>query len=144
MTTSEAWLLSIRRDLVRRIHINPWYQEDEILDAPAAEREAIGGLAMRLTKRARARYALHRRILSDLDAPEARLNQKLTAWWDLSFPAFRDEVKKAVKREIAVRERDDWEEWLEAQRARHREHTDAIVRPETLLNARLRALRPES
>jgi hypothetical protein len=115
-----------------------------IPDAPAAEREPIGALAMQITEQAKARYALHRRaqrrILSDLGGPQARLNQKLTAWCDLSFASFRDEVKKALKREIAVRERDNWEEWLEVQRARHREHTDAIIRLETQLNARVYAL----
>jgi Eco57I restriction-modification methylase/N-6 DNA Methylase len=112
-----------------------------IPDAPAAEREAIGALAMQITEQAKARYALHRRarrrIQSDLAGEGRSLNQKLTAWWDLDFPAFREEVKKALKREIAVKERDDWEEWLDAQRARHRDHTEAIIRLETQLNERV-------
>ncbi len=35
-----------------------------IPDAPAAEREAIGALAMQITEEARARYALHRRTMA--------------------------------------------------------------------------------
>lgn len=110
-----------------------------IPDAPAAEREAIGALAMELTAAARARYTLHqrarRRILSDLGVEGKQLNQKLTAWWDLEFSAFRDEIRKVFKREIAVKERDDWEEWLAEQRRRHAEHTAAIIAGETALNA---------
>lgn len=94
-----------------------------------------------MTEQAKARYGLHRRaqrrILGDLGGPGAKLNQKLTAWWDLDFPAFREETRKALKREIAVRERDDWQEWLELQRAKHREHTEAIIRLETQLNERV-------
>jgi hypothetical protein len=112
-----------------------------IPDASAAEREAIGALALRITEAAKARYELHRRararILSDLGAPGKGLNQRLTAWWELSFPAFRDEIRKVFKREIAVKERDDWEEWLLAQREHHTAHTAAIVAGETELNARV-------
>jgi hypothetical protein len=51
-------------------------------DAPAADRLAIGDLAMQIT--AEARYELHRRarnrILADLGTPDKALNQKPTAW----------------------------------------------------------------
>jgi hypothetical protein len=109
-----------------------------------AEREAIGGLAMAITEQARARYALHqatrRRIQADLGTPGTPLNQKLTAWWALDFPALRAEVKKVFKRDIALRERDEWEAWLAGQRAAHARHTAVIVCLETDLNARVYAL----
>lgn len=112
-----------------------------IPDAPEPERQAIGELAIRITDEAKARYRLHQRarsrILSDLGAPGKALNQKLTAWWELEFPAFREELRKVFKREIAVKERDDWEEWLGEQRRRHEQHTAAIVAGETELNARV-------
>ncbi|MGN6672048.1 MAG: hypothetical protein ACTHMA_02030, partial [Thermomicrobiales bacterium] len=115
-----------------------------IPDAPDAEREAIGALARQLTTEARARYDLHthtrRRISADLGAPGKALNQKLTAWWELDFAAFRAELRKVFKRDIAVKERDEWEAWLAAQRAAHAQHTAAIVRLETELNARVYAL----
>ncbi|MGI9179612.1 MAG: Eco57I restriction-modification methylase domain-containing protein, partial [Longimicrobiaceae bacterium] len=83
-----------------------------IPDPPPAERERIGALATEITTRARERYTLHRRvrhrIASDLGAGRP-LNRRLTDWWTLDFPAFRAEVKKALKREIPVRERDEWE-----------------------------------
>jgi hypothetical protein len=115
-----------------------------IPDAPAAEREAIGDLAMNITELARTRYALHQRsrqrILDDLGTPDRKLNLKLTAWWDLDFPAFRAEIKKVFKQDIPVRERDEWDEWLTVQREKHAAHTAEIVKLETDLNARVYAL----
>jgi hypothetical protein len=112
-----------------------------IPDAPEPERQVIGDLAMQITAAARARYAVHqrarRRIQNDLGVEGKKLNQKLTAWWDLDFPAFREEIRKVFKREIPVKERDDWEEWLAEQRRRHDEHTAAIIAGETALNARV-------
>ena len=86
-----------------------------IPDARAAEQEAIGELAMQITEIAKARYQFHRqsrhRILSDLRTPEGagKLNQKLTAWWELDFTSFRREVKKIFKRDVPLTERDEWE-----------------------------------
>ena len=57
-----------------------------IPDAPTVDRDAISALALATTEHARARYAVHRqtrhRILTDLGAPGATLNQKLSAWWE--------------------------------------------------------------
>ncbi len=80
------------------------------------------------------------RILTDLGAPGAALNQKLTAWWALDFPGFLGEVCKAFKREIPVRQRDDWEGWLAEQRGEHAQRTAEIVRLETQLNAQVYTL----
>lgn len=46
-------------------------------------------------------------------------------------------MRKALKREIALKERDDWEEWLAEQRRRHEQHTAAIIAGETELNTRV-------
>ncbi|MDQ2999225.1 MAG: hypothetical protein M3R61_19515, partial [Chloroflexota bacterium] len=81
-----------------------------------------------------------RRILADLGTPGKALNQKLTAWWNLDFPAFRAEIQKVFKRDIPLKDRDDWEEWLLARRAEHQQRTEAIVRMETELNACVYAL----
>jgi len=112
-----------------------------IPDAPTTDRDAIAGLALAITEHARARYAVHRqtrhRILTDLGAPGAKLNQKLTAWWELDFAGFLAQARAALKREIPVRQRDDWEEWLAAQRAEHERRTAEIVRLETELNRRV-------
>ncbi len=115
-----------------------------IPDAPAADRDAIGNLATAITAIARERYALHtrvrRRIAADLGGPGARLNQKLTAWWGLDFPAFRAQVATALKADIPLKERDAWDAWLAEQRAAHAAHTAEIVRLETDLNRRVYAL----
>lgn len=104
----------------------------------------IGDLALRITGEARARYELHRRarrrIQADLGVAGVNLNQKLTAWWALDFPAFRAEVQKIFKRDIPVKDRDDWDEWLQARRVEHQQRTAAIVEGETALNARVYAL----
>ncbi|MBI1880068.1 MAG: Eco57I restriction-modification methylase domain-containing protein, partial [Chloroflexi bacterium] len=128
-----------------------------IPDAPTVEREAIGQLAMAITEQARARYQLHRqsrrRVGADLGASRISgathregashlpgLNQKLTAWWELDFPAFRAEIKKVFKQDIPLAERDDWEAWLSQRRSQHRHYTDEIIRLETELNERVYAL----
>jgi len=115
-----------------------------IPDAPAAESDAIGVLAMAITEQARIRYILHtqvrHRIASDLGVVGKALNQRLTAWWNLDFPAFRAELLKVFKRDIALKERDDWEAWLAEQRAAHQHHTAEIVRLETELNSRVYTL----
>jgi hypothetical protein len=50
---------------------------------------------------------------------------------------FVKSVRVALKREIPVRQRDDWEAWLAAQRAEHEQRTAEIVRLETQLNSRV-------
>lgn len=109
--------------------------------ATPAERKIIGTLAMAITKQAHDRYALHQRvrhrIATDLDVAGRGLNQKLTAWWELDFQAFRAEVKKALKQEIPLRDRGDWEAWLSDGRAEHQQRTAEIVRLETELNERV-------
>jgi hypothetical protein len=93
---------------------------------------------MEITERACARYWLHEktrwRILSDLGVPGKKLNQKLTAWWNLDFPVFRAEVKKVFKKDTPLAERDEWEEWLMGRRAEHQRLTAEIVHLETELN----------
>ncbi len=42
-----------------------------------------------------------------------------------------------LKRELPVRQRDDWEEWLVARRAEHAQRTAEIVRLEMKLNSRV-------
>ena len=50
------------------------------------------------------------------------------------------EVRKAFKREIPLRQRDDWEGWLASCCAEHDRRTAEIVRLETQLNERVYAL----
>jgi hypothetical protein len=66
--------------------------------------------------------------------------QRRTAWWELDFPGLMAEVRKVFKREIPLRQRDDWEGWLASCRAEHDRRTAEIVRLETQLNGRVYAL----
>ena len=109
------------------------------------ERQALAALAQAITVQAQARYALHcavrHRIQQDLGSPTSKLNQKLTEWWNLpDLAALRAEVQKALKREIALKDRDEWEGWLAEQQQTHQTYTAEIIRLETDLNARVYAL----
>ncbi len=99
---------------------------------------------MRLTAEARARYALHartrHRIASDLGTPGKALNQKLTAWWDVPFFLFRAELQKVFKRDIPLKDRDDWDDLLTTRQAEHQRRTDTIITLEQALNTRVYAL----
>jgi hypothetical protein len=102
---------------------------------------ALGSIAQVISTCAGDRYVLHQktrhRILSDLGKPGAELNLKLTAWWELDFKGFREELKKALGTEIPLKQRDEWEAWLDAKRAEHERLTAEIVRLETELNAKV-------
>jgi len=99
---------------------------------------------MTITEHAQARYALHQRVRhrlqADLGTPEAKLNQKLTAWWEQDFSILRAEVKKVFKHDIPLADRDEWETWHIANRAEHARLTAEIIRLETELNTRVYAL----
>jgi hypothetical protein len=119
-------------------------EEFPIPNVPIGEREVFSEIAANITEQAKARYQLHRqsrhRILSDLGTPDQKLNQKLTAWWELDFATFRAEIKKVFKRDIPLAERDDWEAWLTDRQAKHQQYTAEIMRLETELNQRVYAL----
>jgi type I restriction-modification system DNA methylase subunit len=102
------------------------------------QRERIGGLAQHLTETARQRYEARRktmnRIVNDLGAPAGKLNQRLQEWWLLSFKEFREELAKAFKRDIPLKDRDDWERLLRDRTVEIAHLTEEIVRLETTLN----------
>jgi hypothetical protein len=144
MISNTAIALGERTGIMRYRLIDQYIRPLPIPDAAASERAAIGDLALRITDVAKARYGLHRRarrrVLSDLGTTGKGLNQKLTAWWELDFGAFRGEIQKVFKQDIPLKQRDDWEEWLLEQRATHAQHTATIMALETELNARVYAL----
>ncbi len=106
-----------------------------------AQRETIGSLAQQLTEVARQRYEVRRktayRIQSDLGTAQGKLNQRLELWWELSFKEVRDELVKVFKRDIPLKDRDDWEGLLRERGAEIGRLTDEIVRLETALNAQV-------
>ncbi|GER85664.1 hypothetical protein KTAU_42980 [Thermogemmatispora aurantia] len=102
------------------------------------QRQRIGTLARQLTEVARRRYSLRRRttqrIIRDLGAGQQKLSERLSEWWTLSFDAFREELRRSFKRDIPLKERDDWEALLSERRQEIEQLTAEIVRLETALN----------
>lgn len=95
-------------------------------------------LTQQLTETAKQRYEVRRkttyRIEHDLGTSQAKLNQKLTTWWELSFKEFREELVKVFKRDIPLKDRDDWEVLLKERSAEIGMLTGEIVRLEPELN----------
>jgi hypothetical protein len=92
----------------------------------------VDGTLHNKTSRNRVSSTFRHRLLTDLASPGARLSRKLESFHDLSFADFRAEVKRALKAEIPVRERGQWE-------ALHAEASTEIRR----LNAEIAAAESE-
>lgn len=79
---------------------------------------------------------VHHRILSDLAPPERqKLTNKLQNFWTLDFTAFRDEIKRAFKTEIPVKDRDGWEKYLAEKSAEVKKLTAEIEAAEREIDA---------
>lgn len=113
-----AWfqLVSLAR-LKRGGYIEAEAQYVEHLALPSlskSQRADLGRRGHACADAARRRLAVQssvsHRIRTDL-APRAtaRLSRKLEEWWTLDFAAFRAEVKRALKADIPVEERGEWE-----------------------------------
>jgi len=102
------------------------------------QQDRIGKLAQQLTETAKRRYEVRRkttyRIQNDLGTPQVNLNQKLAMWWELSFKEFREELVKVFKKDVSLKDRDDWEALLRERTAEIEKLTAEIVRLETELN----------
>src|SRR5205823_12646371 len=70
----------------------------------------------------------------DLGIPQTKLNQRLETWWKLSFKEFREELVKVFKRDIPLRDRDDWEQLLQQRSADISRMTEEISSLEINLN----------
>lgn len=67
---------------------------------------------------------------------EAKLTTKLAEWWGLpDFAAFRAEVKKALKADIPLAERSDWEDWIARVKAKIARLTAQIKANEDQINS---------
>jgi hypothetical protein len=101
-------------------------------------------LSLQITAAAQARYQLHQqirhRILTDLGDGKGKLNLALSAWWGLDFPTFRAQVKSVFKRDIPLKERQEWELFLGDGRGQHQQLTAQIIALETELNRHVYAL----
>ncbi|QQZ29346.1 N-6 DNA methylase [Thiothrix subterranea] len=117
-----------------------------IPEATDAQRQEIARLAESCQQLAEQRYRIEermcRRIAADLCTPdhEAKLNQKLQAWWQLNFTNFRTEVKKCLKAEIPLKERDDWADLLTERTQQVQALSAELASKEALLNQAVYAL----
>ena len=72
----------------------------------------------------------------DLAPPERRkLTRKLEDCWELDFPRFRAEVKRAFHADVPVKERDEWVRYLTENAAEVRKLTAEIARAEREIDA---------
>jgi type I restriction-modification system DNA methylase subunit len=121
----------------------------ETLPIPTASDEQkaeLAGLAEAAQTAAEKRYALQREItrrIPDLanSGGMLRLTERLKAWWELpDFAAFQSEVKRALKGNIPLKERNAWESWITENRAQIHALTAEITRLEREINRRAYAL----
>jgi hypothetical protein len=112
-----------------------------IPETTADQKTALGALAETAQKCAEKRYALQHSItrrIGDLanDPAAAKLSTKLKNWWELpDFTAFQKEVKKSLKADIPVKERNDWESWTDETRTEINNLTAQIKTAEDQINA---------
>jgi hypothetical protein len=124
-------------------HFTQFIERLPIPSLTNTQRETIGALAQELTATAKQRYEVRRktthRVQNDLGTPQGRLNQRLAMWWELPFKEFRGEIVKVFKRDIPLKDRDDWETLLRERTAEIAKLTGEIVMLETILNAEVYA-----
>ena len=97
--------LRLRTEFVETTPLAQW--------ANTAKAEAASRLGREATTFARDRLHVsgifQHRMLADLAAPGTRLSRKLENFHEMDFNEFRAEVKRALKAEIPLKERADWE-----------------------------------
>ncbi|MEA2998437.1 MAG: hypothetical protein QOK17_270 [Sphingomonadales bacterium] len=126
------WRLELRVQYVETVPIPP---------TSDAQKSALAALAGAAQAAAEERYRLQQEIvrrIPDLASAgsKAKLTERLRAWWDLpDFAAFQTEVKKALKADIPLKERNGWENWISQNRTRIHALTAEIARIESEINA---------
>ncbi len=123
----------------------PYISSLPIPPATDDQKAALAALAEAAQNAAEARYALQQEItrrIPDLATGMAiKLSERLKTWWDLpDFAAFQAEVKKALKSEIPLKDRNDWENWISENRAKIHALTAEIARVENEINEKVYAL----
>ena len=113
--------------------------------ATDAQKAELAALAEAAQTAAEARYVLQQKVtrrIPDLaTSTTTKLTERLKAWWDLpDFAAFQVEVKKALKSDIPLKERNDWENWISDNRAKIHALTAEISRIENEINTKVYAL----
>lgn len=113
--------------------------------ATDAQKAELAALAEAAQTAAEKRYALQQEItrrIPDLATGTAtKLTERLKAWWDLpDFAAFQAEVKKALKSDIPLKARNEWENWIAENRTKIHALSAEILAVEAEINAKVYAL----
>lgn len=119
LNSKAAWyLLSAMTNIARGgyLRLRSDFVEALVLPAFGARiAEKVAHRADACTSAAQDRLAtqtnVHSRIIADLGSGQS-LSRKLEEWHELDFSAFRAEVKRALKADIPVKERAEWEGYL--------------------------------
>ncbi len=117
-----------------------------IPDASDEQKAALGALAEKAQSCAEQRYTLQQSItrrIPDLSAnpAAAKLSNRLKSWWELpDFAAFQKEVKKTLKADIPLKERNEWESWISETRSQINALSAQIQSTEDEINATVYAL----
>lgn len=120
---------------------NQYVEPVPIPDATDAQKNELAALAEACQTAAEQRYALQHalvRRIPDLASSDTdpRLTTKLKEWWLLpDFAAFQAEVKKCLKAEIPLKERNEWEDWIAKNKAEIVRLTAEIKTNEDRINA---------
>jgi hypothetical protein len=90
--------------------------------------------------RRNAETAFSRRIPDLAGTSQIKLSTKLQQWWLLDFAGFRAEILKSFKAEIAVKDRNDWQDLFTQQQNLISEYSQQIQLAEQQLNRAVYAL----
>jgi hypothetical protein len=136
---------TMARGGVRRL-FTQHVEKTPIPTATDEQKAELATLAETAQAAAEKRYGLQQEVtrrIPDLatDPASAKLTNKLKEWWTLpDFAAFQKEVKKALKADIPLKERNDWDSWLSENRGEIDRLTDRICTCEREINAKVYAL----
>ncbi len=115
-----------------------------IPNASPEQRAHIAHLAKSCQTAAEARRnaetAFSRRIPDLAGTSQIKLSTKLQQWWLLDFAGFRAEILKSFKAEIAVKDRNDWQDLFTQQQNLISEYSQQIQLAEQQLNQAVYAL----
>jgi hypothetical protein len=125
------WRLELREQYVSVLPIPKF--APNVLRKLVQSADSAGAAAAR---RFRIQSDVEHRMRADLAPPErAKLSRNLEEWWKLDFAGFRDEIKRVFRTDIAVKERDTWENYLDENAAEVRELSVEIKNTEREIDA---------
>jgi len=104
-----------------------------------SENEVISTLAEKIQSNVESRYKCEydfgRRLVDLCPEDETfKLNKKLQSWWLLDFTELQKEIKKSFKGQISLTERNDWQDFHDAEKLKRDRLNNEIKEQESELN----------